>query len=95
MSYPKLRTLLDLKTKLIEHRHHVPVVVKTKSFKKTNFMQFDKFDVILMKLPLESIHKKASPNWTLDDFQNSLRIDLLADSPSFIVVGCGSTVQGL
>lgn len=104
VSYPKLRQLLDLKTKMIESRHHPAMLVRTKCLKQTNMMQFDKFDVIVMKLPLAVQGGEAAfglevapPKkvWSMDDFQNSLRMDLLAESPSFILVGCGSTIQGL
>ena len=50
-------------------------------------MQFEKFDVMVLKLPLDT--------WNIDELLNSVRMDLLADSPSLIVVGCGSTIKGL
>lgn len=50
-------------------------------------MQFEKFDVMVLKLPLDT--------WNIDELLNSVRMDLLADSPSLIVVGCGSTINGL
>ena len=50
-------------------------------------MTFDKqFDVIVLKLPI------GNPKWSLDEYQNTLRLDLLAESPSFVIVGCGSTI---
>lgn len=53
-SYPKLKQLVDAKQKLIQARHHQPVCLETKNFKKFDFMQFDnKFDVMVMKLPKE------------------------------------------
>lgn len=55
--------------------------------RQLDFMQFDKFDVMVLKLPLE--------DWNLDELQNCMRMDLLADSPSFIVLGCGGSIKGL
>lgn len=42
---------------------------------------------MVLKLPLDT--------WNIDELLNSVRMDLLADSPSLIVVGCGSTIKGL
>ena len=86
-TYPKLKQLLDAKTKLIEARHHAPLVYRTKSIRSLDLMQFEKFDVMVLKLPLDT--------WNIDELLNSVRMDLLADSPSLIVVGCGSTIKGL
>ena len=89
-SYPKLKQLLQAKQSLISSKRHPSMKVVTNDLQKTNFMLFEKqFDVVVLKLPLED------PKWSLDQFQNSLRIDLLAENPSFIVVGCGSTIKGL
>ena len=86
-SYPKLKQLLEAKTKLIHERNHPPIVYNTQSMRRVDLMQFDKFDVMVLKLPLEA--------WSLDELQNSIRMDLLADAPSFIVLGCGRTTKGL
>ena len=86
-SYPKLKQLLEAKTKLIRERNHPPIVYNTQSMRRIDLMQFDKFDVMVLKLPLET--------WSLDELQNSIRMDLLADAPSFIVLGCGGTTKGL
>lgn len=64
--------------------------VVTPSLKKTNFLMFDRqFDAVVLKLP------KMGSEWSLDELQNSMRLDLIADSPSFVILGCGSTLQGL
>ena len=42
---------------------------------------------MVLKLPLET--------WSIDELLNSVRMDLLADSPSLIVIGCGGTIKGL
>ena len=86
-SYPKLKQLLEAKTKLIKERNHPPIVYNTQSMRRVDLMQFEKFDVMVLKLPLET--------WNLDELQNSIRMDLLADAPSFIVLGCGGTTKGL
>lgn len=60
-SYPKLKQLLDAKTKLIKEKAHPAMVVKTQDLRKTDFMKFEKqFDVIVLKLKLDD------PEWSLD-----------------------------
>ena len=60
-SYPKLKQLLDAKTKLIKEKAHPAMVVKTQDLRKTDLMKFEKqFDVIVLKLKLDD------PEWSLD-----------------------------
>jgi N6-adenosine-specific RNA methylase IME4 len=56
--------------------------------KRLDFLAFSdiKFDVMLMKIPY---------NWSLDDMQNTLRFDLISESPSFVVLGCGDDIKKL
>jgi N6-adenosine-specific RNA methylase IME4 len=56
--------------------------------KRLDFLAFSdiKFDVMIMKIPY---------NWSLDDMQNTLRFDLISESPSFVVLGCGDDIKKL
>ena len=82
-SYPKLKQLLDAKMKLVQEKNHEPIVHEVPCLKSLDFLQFSdiKFDVMLLKIS----------DWSLDSLQNSLRFDLISDSPSFIVLGCGNS----
>ena len=89
-NYPKLKALYEAKAKLLDEKRHPRITLHVPNLKKTNLMKLEKqFDVVVLKLPLDD------PSWSLDEYQNSLRIDLLADSPSFVIVGCGSSIKGL
>ena len=89
-NYPKLKRLYEAKQELIDKHRHPAMVVVTPDLKKTNFMHFERqFDVVVLKLPIDD------PRWGLDDLQNHIRVDLLADNPSFVVLGCGSSIKGL
>lgn len=89
-NYPKLNLLFEAKNKLIDEKRHPKMTVVTPDLRKTNLLMFEKqFDVVVLKLPIDQ------NGWTLDHFQNSLRIDLIAENPSFVVVGCGSSIKGL
>ena len=87
-SYPKLKQLLDCKHKLIKEREHPPLVYSIPKMQDLNFLMLSdiKFDVIVLKLPQDA---------SFDVMQNTMRMDLIADSPSFLVIGCGSTLKGL
>ena len=87
-SYPKLKQLLDAKNNLIQSKHHNPIFYYTPDLKTFDFLQFSdiKFDVMVMKLPF---------TWSLDSLQNSIRLDLISESPSFVVLGCGGAIKNL
>lgn len=62
-----------------------------------------KFDVVLINPPVQgnqrhSAHQQQGPPgrdvWTWDDVR-ALRIDSLADAPSFVFLWCGSTAEGV
>lgn len=81
-SYPKHKALLDAKMKLVKSKSHKEQRVSVKSFKDFCLADLSqvKFDVIVAKLPR---------NWSLDELQNYVQMDLLAENPSFLVLGCG------
>ena len=87
-SYPKLKQLFDAKDALIKKRHHPAMLHRVNSFHEVNFMDFSdiKFDVIVLKIPFEN------KDWGIDQMLNTIRLDFISDSPSFIVVGCGSNI---
>ena len=59
-TYPKLRQLLEAKSKLINSKNHPPIVHEINSVKSLDFLAFSdiKFDVMLLKIPY---------SWSLDD----------------------------
>ena len=85
---PKVLPDKTLEQELIEKRNHPAMVHKVKSFHDLNFMDFSdiRFDVIVLKIPFEN------KDWGIDQFLNTIRLDFITDSPSFIVLGCGSTI---
>ena len=57
-----------------------------------------RYDVIFMRLPVPQTILNAEPSdsWpNLDEIQNIFRMDMLAESPGFILLGCGSSIKGL
>jgi hypothetical protein len=87
-TYPKLRQVFEAKKKLIQKRNHPAMVHRVRSFENVNFMEFSdiKFDVIVLKIPL------MNDKWGIDQMLNTIRLDFISESPSFVVLGCGSSI---
>ncbi len=102
-SYPKLKKLLEEKHLLMEKRNHESIVYSIKSFDDLCFNDLTnenlKYDMIVMRLPFPQIiiehqyflNDKKGLDWIL----NNIRIETLGESPSFLLLGCGSSIQGL
>ena len=102
-SYPKLKKLLEEKHLLMEKRNHESIVYSIKSFDDLCFNDLTnenlKYDMIVMRLPFPQIiiehqsflNDKKGLDWIL----NNMRIETLGESPSFLLLGCGSSIQGL
>jgi len=102
-SYPRLKQLLEVKQQLMDKRNHESIIYSVKSFDNLCFNDLTtenlKYDIIVMRLPFPQIileHQSFSNDKKgLDWILNTMRIESLGESPSFLLLGCGSSIQGL
>ena len=104
IDYPKLKELIKRKTEVIKKRG-TPAMCLKADLRSLDLSTLGKFDIILVDPPWEGYWRRVAGlpvssatggslrPWSFEDIQN-VRVDLLADSPSFLFVWAGSA-EGL